>query len=61
MSAPWTVRVWRHEFTEPVSALAWSDAEAREYLASVAQDHGPGVLVQLVDPDGEVAVSEVAS
>lgn len=58
MSAPWTVRVYREEFSEPVSAMAWADDDVQTFLAGVARDQGRGYLVELVDPDGTVVASE---
>lgn len=61
MSAAWKVRVYREQFTEAVSVLAWSDAEVTGFLAGIAEQNGPGTLVELVDPDGTVVASEVSS
>ncbi len=58
MSATWAVRVYQEKYTEPVSAMAWSDREVADFLAKVARDNGPGTLVELVNPDGEVVASE---
>jgi hypothetical protein len=59
MNEPWKVRVYRERYTEPVSALAWSDDEVSGFLAQIAADNGPGTLVELIDPDGTVVASEV--
>ncbi|GAA0494295.1 hypothetical protein Ade02nite_20450 [Paractinoplanes deccanensis] len=58
MSSPWQVRVYREQFTEPVSAMAWSNDEVSQFLAEIAEEHGPGTLVELVDPEGTVVASE---
>jgi hypothetical protein len=61
MSDPWTVRVYREQFTEPVSAMAWSADEVAAFLTGIVREQGPGTLAELVDPDGTVVASEGAA
>jgi hypothetical protein len=58
VTATWQVGVYQEKFTEPVSALSWSEDDAAGFLRDVAADNGPGTLVELIDPDGTVVASE---